>query len=240
MELNVTADETPLAAFLKLFDDVIIPACKAYKDYGLCRAEQKGNFLHGLHLFHRSLIVTDKTLGSMVRFDVDEELYAEHLCTADKIYSSSINMVVMRSVGLIMRRWMRRMDVVINQGIQLKCDSFDVGPIDELEYWQEQLIRYTSITEFVSSEVFLNHLAALEQSRSSLVRVSERDVSNIDRFMGQIINRTVQRNGWPSTDDCHTHSTWPRTTFATLDHSLSTGIRFIAAVPSEWPTICPA
>lgn len=47
--------ESSLAAILKLFNDVIIPACGIFKEYGFCRTEQKLNFLHGLRLFEQSI-----------------------------------------------------------------------------------------------------------------------------------------------------------------------------------------
>lgn len=54
-ELNVNAGESSLAAVLKHFNDVIIPACGKFKEYGFCRTEQKQNFLHGLRLFVQSI-----------------------------------------------------------------------------------------------------------------------------------------------------------------------------------------
>lgn len=54
-ELNVRTGESALAAFLTLFGNIIIPACRLFKEYGLCRIEQKNNFLHGLHLFEQCI-----------------------------------------------------------------------------------------------------------------------------------------------------------------------------------------
>lgn len=166
----VANGETALKPFLQMFIDIIIPACVAFKDYGFCRLEQKHNFLHGLHLFEQSIQSTDKTLGNMVTFEVDHMLYKGHLLVPHQIVESSRLVDRVRQVEKYFSRWLRHMEIILVQGQQIRRDPIDVGPHNELEYWQQNLTRYTSVVEFVSSKPFLNHLACLIQSKSKLVK----------------------------------------------------------------------
>lgn len=112
---------------------------------------------------------TETTLANMVTFEVDHNLYKGQLLMPFQITESSRIYSRVKLVELYFCRWLRKIQMVITQGQQLRCDPPDVGPHNELEYWQQQLGRYTSIVEFVSSRPFLNHLACLVQSKSKLV-----------------------------------------------------------------------
>lgn len=78
----------------------------------------------------------------------------------DKVYA----------IESIFHHWMRQICTVISQGQQIRRDPYNSGPMDELDYWQSMLTRYTSITEFVSDKPFQNHLQCLILSRSKLVK----------------------------------------------------------------------
>lgn len=105
----------------------------------------------------------------MVVFYVDHNLYKGHLLVAHQIVESSRLPDRVHLVEVHFTRWLRQMQKVLTQGQQLRQDPPDVGPHNELEYWQQQLARYTSIVEFVSSKPFLHHLECMVQSKSKLV-----------------------------------------------------------------------
>lgn len=105
----------------------------------------------------------------MVLFHVEHNLYKGHLLVPHQIVESSRLPDRVHLVELHFTRWLRQMQKVITQGQQLQQDPPDVGPHNELEYWQQQLARYTSIVEFVSSKPFLHHLECMVQSKSKLV-----------------------------------------------------------------------
>lgn len=105
----------------------------------------------------------------MVEFEVDHNLYKGHLLVPFQITESSRIATRVYVVELYFRRWLHKMQTVMIQGRQVRKDPVNVGPHNELEYWQQQLARYTSIVEFVASKPFLNHLACLVQSKSKLV-----------------------------------------------------------------------
>lgn len=96
-------------------------------------------------------------------------LYKGHLLVQHQIVESSRIQSRVQQVELYFSRWLRHMQMVITQGQQLRRDPPDVGPHMELEYWQQQLARYTSIGEFVTSKPFLHHLSCLELSKSPLI-----------------------------------------------------------------------
>lgn len=48
---------------------------------------------------------------------------------------------------------------------QLRREDEFVGPTVEIEYWRRQLARFTSIAEFVETEVAINYIAYLTEKR---------------------------------------------------------------------------
>lgn len=54
---------------------------------------------------------------------------------------------------------------------QITKDSNDVGPQDELKYYQRRLERYEKISEFIASRPFVNHLTCLQFTRAKLLKV---------------------------------------------------------------------
>lgn len=103
---------------------------------------------------------------------MDNNLYKGHLLVSHQIDETSRKRNKVYEVERIFRHWMRQIQTVLTQGNQIRRDPYDVGPMQELQYWQEMLTRYTSITEFVSEKPFQNHLMCLIMSRSKLVKVT--------------------------------------------------------------------
>lgn len=122
--MMVSNGETALTPFLTMFSDIITPSCVSFKDYGFCRIEQKHNFLHGLHLFEQSIQSTDKTLGNMVTFEVDHMLYKGHLLVPHQIEESSRIVSRVRQVELYFSRWLRYMEIILEQGKHAKVWGF--------------------------------------------------------------------------------------------------------------------
>lgn len=113
---------------------------------------------------------TEATLSTMVTFYVEHELYKGHLLAPHQIAASSRIPERVARVEAHFSSWLRKMQKVITQGQQLVKDPPDVGPQNELEYWQQMLARYTSIVEFVSSKPFFSYLECMIQSKSKLVK----------------------------------------------------------------------
>lgn len=97
-------------------------------------------------------------------------MYKGHLLVAYQITESSRKRDKVYAIETILCRWMRQIKTVITQGHQIRRDHYNSGPINELNYWQEMLTRYSSITEFVTDKPFQNHLQCLILSRSKLVK----------------------------------------------------------------------
>lgn len=100
-----------------------------------------------------------------------------------QITETSRNRNLVYEVEKSFLRWMRQIETIITQGQQIQRNPPDVGPINELEYWQSVLTRYTSIVEFVSSKPFLNHLECLVQSKSKIVRQWKSNESELARVL---------------------------------------------------------
>lgn len=69
-------------------------------------------------------------------------------------------------------RWMRQIKMILVVGHQVRRDKDDAGPLNELEYWRQNLASYTSASEFVATKAFQHHLQCLKLSRSKLVAVN--------------------------------------------------------------------
>lgn len=100
---------------------------------------------------------------------MNNNLYKGHLLVAYQIEETARKRDKVHEIEAILTHWMRQMKTVITQGQQIRRDHYNSGPMNELNYWQEMLTRYSSITEFVSDKPFQHHLQCLIRSRSKLV-----------------------------------------------------------------------
>lgn len=116
-------------------------------------------------------IGTDDTLKNITEFSVSHNLYKGFLLAPHQIKESSQNRYRVYDIEIIFKRWLRKIQIVLTQGQQIRRDTIDVGPLNELEYWHQMLLRYASIYEFVSDKPFQNHLTCLILAKSKLVKV---------------------------------------------------------------------
>lgn len=103
---------------------------------------------------------------------MDNNLYKGHLLVPFQIEESARRKDRVAEVERYFLRWLRIMETILTQGRQIRRDPPDVGPLNELEAWQQMQTRYASIIEFTSSKPFINHLSCLIKSKSKLVKVS--------------------------------------------------------------------
>lgn len=162
--------ESAVTGIYRVLSSVTRPVAGALKGYGLCKPDQKHSFIHGFDNFIDFLKSMDSDIRNRVGFQVTQELYKGHLLVMWQIQETARNRDLTYSVEKIFQRWMRKIQTVLTQGHQIRRDPNDVGPLHELEYWRSMLIRYISITEFVSSKEFLNHFICLQLSKSKLVK----------------------------------------------------------------------
>lgn len=106
---------------------------------------------------------------------MDNNLYKGHLLVPFQIEESARLKDRVADVERYFLRWLRIMETILTQGRQIRRDPPDVGPLNELEAWQQMQTRYASIVEFTSSKPFINHLSCLIKSKSKLVKVSWSD-----------------------------------------------------------------
>lgn len=60
---------------------------------------------------------------------------------------------------------------MLTQFQQLRRENEFSGPMVEIEYWRRQLARFTSIVEFINSEMCQSHVQCLTLARSKLMKV---------------------------------------------------------------------
>jgi dynein heavy chain len=147
-------------------------ALEAAKDYGNCSERQKFDFIHGVDHFLSFLKSTDNDLmNSMVTFDVDHDLYKGHLLAPHQIEATAKKPEKVVDVERFFNIWMKRIENAMVQGHQIRQNTEETGPANELEYWRSMMTKYNNIVDFTNSKPFINHLTCLKLSRSKLVKV---------------------------------------------------------------------
>lgn len=53
--MTIENEESICAAIVKMTEKVLLLTCSAFKDYGLCKLDQKHNFLYSLKTFMKSM-----------------------------------------------------------------------------------------------------------------------------------------------------------------------------------------
>lgn len=87
-----------------------------------------------------------------------------------QVAATARNRELITKAELTFATWMRQMKSVVMESQQVRKDSSDVGPLDELEYWRSMLAKFSSITEFVATKEFNNFHKALKLSKSKWVQ----------------------------------------------------------------------
>lgn len=114
----------------------------------------------------------ESILKQIVEFDVDHDLFKGHLLASFQIEETALNRDLVMKVEQSFTKWMRQIKMILVIGDQVRRDKDDAGPLNELEYWRQNLSAYTSASEFVATQAFQNHLQCLRLSRSKLVAVN--------------------------------------------------------------------
>lgn len=116
----------------------------------------------------------ESILKQIVEFEVDHDLFKGHLLAPFQIEETALKRELVIKVETIFIKWMRQIKMILVIGQQVRRDRDDAGPLNELEYWRQNLASYTSASEFVATKAFQHHLQCLRLSRSKLVVVSLR------------------------------------------------------------------
>lgn len=114
----------------------------------------------------------ESILKQIVEFEIDNDLFKGRLLAPFQIAETAIKRELVTKVEQIFIKWMRQIKMILVVGNQVRRDRYDVGPLNELEYWRQNLASYSSASEFVATKAFQNHLQCLRLSRSKLVVVS--------------------------------------------------------------------
>ncbi|XP_052892579.1 dynein axonemal heavy chain 8 [Anopheles moucheti] len=158
---------------VSILEKVLKSAIDQIRDYGHCNDVQKSNFKYGVNRFINLLKSTEKDISHRIVFDVDHDLYLGFLLTAVQVAETARDQEKMVRVEQIFSRWMEQVQHALTQGNQIERSPHYAGPLVELEYWRTILTRYTSISEFTESKIFLQFLESLKISRGKLVKVWE-------------------------------------------------------------------
>lgn len=118
------------------------------------------------------LLDFESILKQIVEFKVDHDLFKGHLLAPFQIEETALKRELVMKVEQIFIKWMRQIKMILVIGNQIRRDRDDAGPLNELEYWRQNLASFTSASEFVATKVFKNHLECLSLSRSKLVAVN--------------------------------------------------------------------
>lgn len=149
------------------------PALEAASDYGNCTERKKLDFIHGVDLFLNFLRSTDNDIvNCMIHFEVNHDLYKGHLLAPHQIEASAKKPEKVAEVERSFNIWMKKIENAMVQGHQIRQNTEEIGPANELEYWRSMMTKYNNIVEFSNSKPFLNYLRCLKLSRSKLIKVA--------------------------------------------------------------------
>lgn len=110
-------------------------------------------------------------LKQIVVFEVDHNLFKGYLLVPHQIGETALKRELVVQVERVFIKWMRQIKVILVIGHQVCRDKDDAGPMIELEYWRQNFALYSSVSQFIASKAFQNHLECLRLSRSKLVAV---------------------------------------------------------------------
>ncbi|KAK9893078.1 hypothetical protein WA026_023570 [Henosepilachna vigintioctopunctata] len=102
-------------------------------------------------------------------FDYDEETEIQETLNGNED-ANRLNKELVQKVESVVRVWNKKIERALVQYEQLRKEDEFVGPLEEVEYWRNQLARFTSIVEFFSSETCNKLIAFLKQIGSPILK----------------------------------------------------------------------
>lgn len=101
-------------------------------------------------------------------------MYDKHLSNVGQIKVTATSAELIAQLQSDVRIWAKQMEKVLTQFQQLRRENELAGPTVEIEYWRRQLARFTSIVEFINSDVCKSHLQCLTLAASKIIKVYTR------------------------------------------------------------------
>ncbi|XP_045464438.1 dynein axonemal heavy chain 8-like isoform X2 [Harmonia axyridis] len=93
---------------------------------------------------------TKVDIESVIIFDEEEEI--QSILRENSEDSNRLNRELIRKVECAVRIWNKKIERTLVQYEQLRKEDEFVGPLEEVEYWRNQLARFSSIVNFISSD----------------------------------------------------------------------------------------
>ncbi|XP_017775151.1 PREDICTED: dynein heavy chain 8, axonemal [Nicrophorus vespilloides] len=158
-----------------VIDKIIKPNLLMAKDWGdLPKTEAglqiKKDFLGDFEHYCNFLDTTRIDLDGIVKFTYNYDFYKSTFSSSVMIKSAVEKIEVVHQVEATVRSWAKIMERVLTQFQQLRREDEFVGPLVEIEYWRRQLARFTSIVDFIKSDVCMMHLMLLNQAKSKFLK----------------------------------------------------------------------
>uniref|UniRef100_A0A336MB49 CSON013031 protein n=1 Tax=Culicoides sonorensis TaxID=179676 RepID=A0A336MB49_CULSO len=135
------------------------------------KSGRKEDFVHATQSFTSLLCHLERYLRHPVIFEVPQNLYKGHMLVPYQILETSRNVDLVFEIEKHFNRWISKISRIIQETKQIKHDSSEVGPHDELEYRQNILINFTKIISFIETKEFNSFLSVLKITKSKLIRI---------------------------------------------------------------------
>ncbi|KAL3274758.1 hypothetical protein HHI36_019544 [Cryptolaemus montrouzieri] len=90
-------------------------------------------------------------VDSIIHFD--EEFEIQQILDENSEDANRLNKDLIQKVEFAVRIWNKKIERALVQYQQLRKEDEFVGPLEEVEYWRNQLARFSSMFEFVSVQV---------------------------------------------------------------------------------------
>ena len=78
-----------------------------------------------------------------------------------------------------LRQWMKKIQELLLESEQLRLETDDAGPQDELEFWKCRAAKLSLLVDQISSNHCRHILATLKAAQSRLIRVSVKKTAKI-------------------------------------------------------------
>ncbi|XP_044745141.1 dynein axonemal heavy chain 8-like [Coccinella septempunctata] len=93
---------------------------------------------------------TKSDVDSVIIFDEEEKIHA--ILSENSEDSNRLNKELIQRVECAVRIWNKKIERALVQYQQLRKEDEFVGPLEEVEYWRNQLARFSSIVHFISTD----------------------------------------------------------------------------------------
>ncbi|XP_072536415.1 dynein axonemal heavy chain 5 isoform X2 [Salminus brasiliensis] len=167
-------DGNILNSLEKLFTEVMYSALKSQEDWGVMQEGQRDSNVQDF------LVSVDKFIChlSSARRNTENKFQLHNIPSAPDLsdlqepedyINAANNSELVEGLGLVLLHWVKQIEQALAESEQMRKESDDTGPSEELEYWKSRMSTFNSLLEEIKQPHVKKVIGVLQVAKSKML-----------------------------------------------------------------------